>query len=43
MKETCDCGNKTLIPVPLKYSPNDRLGLYRRRAKLEEYAKRGFI
>ncbi|MBS3095992.1 ribosome biogenesis protein [Candidatus Woesearchaeota archaeon] len=43
MKDTCDCGNKTRVPKPLKYSPNDGLGSYRRKAKLHEYAERGLI
>ena len=43
MKEVCSCGNKTLNPKPLKYSPDDRLGIYRRKAKANEYAERGFI
>jgi len=43
MKDTCDCGNKTRVPKPLKYSPNDGLGSYRRKAKLHEYAERGMI
>ena len=43
MKEICECGNRTLLPKPMKYSPDDRLASYRRRAKLEEYAKRGLI
>lgn len=43
MKEICDCGNKTITPRPLKYAPNDKLGQYRRKAKLDEYAKRGLL
>ena len=43
MKETCDCGNKTLIAKPLKYSPNDRFSAYRRKAKINEYAERGLL
>ena len=43
MKEICSCGNKTLVAKPLKYSPDDRFGSYRRKAKLSEYAKRGLI
>ena len=41
MKETCSCGSRTLIPKPLKYTPDDRLGVYRRKAKSEEYSGRG--
>ena len=43
MKEACNCGNKTINPKPLKYSPDDKLGSYRRKAKLDEYKKRGLI
>ena len=43
MKELCDCGSKTIIPRPLKYSPSDRLELYRRRAKIKEYIDRGLL
>lgn len=43
MKETCDCGNATLIAKPLKYSPDDKLAGYRRKAKHDEYSKRGLI
>ena len=43
MNETCACGNKALAARPLKYSPDDNLTSYRRRAKLAEYAARGFI
>lgn len=43
MKEVCGCGNKTMAPRPLKYSPDNRLSSYRRKAKLNEYAQRGLI
>ncbi len=43
MKDVCSCGNKTLVPKPLKYSPDDRLGFYRRKAKLENYELRGLV
>ena len=43
MKEVCSCGNTALLPKPLKYSPDDRLGVYRRKAKHEDYCKRGLI
>ncbi|MDP3765436.1 MAG: nucleolar RNA-binding Nop10p family protein [Nanoarchaeota archaeon] len=43
MKETCDCGNKTLLSRPLKYSPYDKFSSYRRRAKLDEYSNRGLL
>ncbi len=43
MREVCDCGAKTNVSKPLKYSPNDNLGAYRRKAKLEEYKRRGLI
>lgn len=43
MKETCDCGNKTIVVKPLKYSTADKLGPYRRKVKLSEYIKRGLL
>ena len=43
MGEICGCGSKTIIAAPIKYSPDDKFVHYRRKAKLEEYSKRGFI
>lgn len=43
MKEICDCGNKALPAKPMKYSVDDKFASYRRKAKAEEYAKRGLI
>lgn len=43
MKETCDCGARTLLSRPIKYSPDDRLGNYRRMAKIKEYIGRGLL
>lgn len=43
MKEICDCGSMTLPSKPLKYSPDDRFGAYRRKAKAGEYIKRGLL
>jgi len=41
MKGTCDCGKKTLLSKPLKYTPDNKLGDYRRKAKMKEYMERG--
>ncbi|HJX04911.1 MAG TPA: RNA-protein complex protein Nop10 [Thermoplasmata archaeon] len=36
LRETCPkCGGTTLMPIPAKYSPEDRYGEYRRRLKRE--------
>lgn len=43
MKETCDCSNRTLLPRPLKYRDDDKMGSYRRKAKINEYAARGLL
>ena len=43
MKEICDCGNKTLLSRPLKYSPDGKLEAYRRKAKTGQYASRGLL
>ncbi len=33
MKDICFCGNETSVPVPPRFSPQDRFGSYRRRLK----------
>jgi H/ACA ribonucleoprotein complex subunit 3 len=33
LKALCSCGNKTKIPQPPRYSPQDRYGEYRRKLK----------
>ena len=43
IKETCGCGSKTLPAKPIKYSPEDRLGHYRRKAKADFYRHRGLL
>lgn len=43
MKESCDCGGKGIVARPLKYSADDRLAAYRRKAKIEDYRQRGLI
>lgn len=43
MKEICNCGDKAVIARPLKYSADDRLAPYRRKAKIQEYAARGLL
>ena len=43
MKEICDCGNNTLFSRPMKYTPNDKFGSYRRKAKIALYANRGLL
>ena len=43
MKETCSCGSRALEPKPMKYSPDDKMVHYRRKAKLEEYKSRGLL
>lgn len=35
LKKECPCGGKRVTPIPPKYSPEDRYGEYRRRAKEE--------
>ena len=43
MNENCSCGGKTTAAKPLKYSPDDKLGVYRRKAKMNDYMQRGFL
>lgn len=33
MKDICPCGNETIVPIPPRFSPQDRFGEYRRRLK----------
>ncbi len=35
------CGTPASCPVPPRYSPEDRMGEYRRRAIAEEYGENG--
>jgi len=43
MCDSCSCGSKTSNVKPLKYSPADRFAEYRRKAKIDEYVKRGIL
>jgi len=43
MKEVCSCSGKAITPKPGKFSPEDKYGMYRRKAKLESFKKRGLI
>ncbi|MBD3310550.1 RNA-protein complex protein Nop10 [Candidatus Woesearchaeota archaeon] len=44
MKETCPaCKNPAVSPKPPKYSPEDKYGSYRRKAKQQEYKERGLV
>jgi len=44
MKDICsNCKIKTMIPKPAKYSPEDRLGKYRVKAKIEKLTKEGLL
>ncbi len=33
LKEVCSCGNETNVPIPPRFSPQDRYGEYRRKLK----------
>lgn len=40
LEEICPrCGVKNEIPIPPRYSPDDRYGEYRRKLKMEKMAK----
>jgi len=42
LSEICTiCNVPTVCPVPPRYSPEDRMGDYRRKAILEEYGENG--
>jgi H/ACA ribonucleoprotein complex subunit 3 len=43
LNEKCDCGGKAVSPMPPKYSPEDKYGSYRRRAKEEELKEKGLL
>jgi H/ACA ribonucleoprotein complex subunit 3 len=44
MKETCPIDSeKTINPKPAKFSPEDKMGDYRRKAKKPLLKKRGLI
>ncbi|MCX6650581.1 MAG: RNA-protein complex protein Nop10 [Methanomassiliicoccales archaeon] len=37
LKDTCPrCGAFTLVPIPSRFSPDDRYGEYRRKARQEQ-------
>lgn len=43
MKEKCDCGRKTIINKPPKFSIEDSYGSYRRKANYEKLKKFNLI
>lgn len=43
LAETCACGEKTIVPKPAKYSPEDRFAHFRRQAKEEQRKKEGLL
>lgn len=43
MKEECKCGGKAANVKPPKYSPDDKYGDYRRKAKRELLEKEGLL
>jgi len=43
MKEICTCGAKAETVKPAKYSPEDRYGAYRRKAREEILRERGLL
>ena len=44
IKEKCPkCGQETIMPIPPKYSPVDKYGLYRRKVKLESLKKADLV
>jgi len=43
MREICNCGNKTMMAKPVRYSSEDKFSSYRRKAKIEDYKKRGLL
>lgn len=44
IKEKCPkCGKATIRPIPPKYSPVDKYGIYRRKVKFQELKKADLI
>ncbi len=43
MKEKCSCGGEAVLAKPAKYSPEDKFGYLRRKAKKEQLAIEGSI
>lgn len=43
MKEICGCGSSTRATKPVKYSSEDKLAAYRRKAKTDDYKMRGLL
>ncbi|MFA5797592.1 MAG: nucleolar RNA-binding Nop10p family protein [Candidatus Woesearchaeota archaeon] len=41
LHELCSCGNTRIEPKPPRYSPEDRYGAYRRKAKVQEQLSAG--
>jgi H/ACA ribonucleoprotein complex subunit 3 len=39
LKEICSCKNLTSVPIPPRFSPQDRFGDYRRKLKVMEKKK----
>ena len=36
LQELCNCGHSRIEPKPPRYSPEDKYGAYRRKAKAQE-------
>ncbi|MBI2144842.1 ribosome biogenesis protein [Candidatus Woesearchaeota archaeon] len=44
MKEACSkCGSRTVIPKPMRYSPDDHYASYRRKAKEPMLKQKGWL
>jgi len=43
LSEICECGGKAVENKPPKYSPEDKYGHYRRKAKEEQWKREGLI
>jgi len=43
MKQVCKCGGKAIKNVPAKFSPEDKMGEYRRRVKKGILEKEGLL
>ncbi|MEK6837839.1 MAG: nucleolar RNA-binding Nop10p family protein [Nanoarchaeota archaeon] len=44
LKEQCGtCSSKTVMPKPVKYSPDDHYAAFRRKAKEEQLRAKGWL
>ena len=43
LQQKCSCGEKPVLVIPMKYTPNDKYASYRREALKPERQKKGLL